>query len=567
LDLSGQRALASLLALDVGDVMSKEVAVDHSHEQPIIKMGPRGGKIVGYEGGDLDKPIYQHEVAGPGAPAAAEQERPALHVVKPEESSRRQKTKERSDRLPDPGTVMTMKHKGQEYQAVEGPDGMFRLRKGSEAMGEFTSLSAAAGHVTGHPMNGYTTFGLGEARKTLRKVEEAPTGPYETKAAQVAKKEFKTIDPGDLVMDMDLQPRIFYDEDGKRVPFDQARIDRMEAQAKLEGYTDGWNDDNTDVVKAWRDPKDGKLYVFQGFHRTALARQIGKKDLDVQVYSGVSREKAVKLGQESNTGTKQMEPLEEGRLFRTSVDEGMTPEQVGAKHGDRSPGYVKRRMLLTYLHPSIQDEVQSGALKPEYAESIGMVAKEGATLEFQKWAMGKALGRDMPEQPSAVTFRNFMTKTLAEMKHDPKQFEAMDMFGGEGYDKAFAAAERATLSEAKEREREGAWRKHYAATKDHIASLEKHGEEVPDFYRQMLDHLVEQGKTNGWGDIGLKKKQELKAAKEKAQRAAIEEAMGKDLEKGLDPERDGVLWGRHWRGYWREERALDRLVALASDLA
>ena len=183
-------------------------------------------------------------------------------------------------------------------------------------------------------------------------------------------------------------------------------------------------------------------YVFEGFHRLALARACGLDHLDVNVYRGYSVKEIEALADRSNLKTRAHTPLEEARVYQRKFDAGKTKEQVANELDHRPPDYYWRRAALTHLHPNLQAAVRDKSLRVEYAEVIGDLARRAAAdVPFQMFL------RDLvAKTPTRVEVFRAAAEAIAAQRKAIGDGSARGQmaFGGSGFDvsKAVAAAQR-----------------------------------------------------------------------------------------------------------------------------
>ena len=194
--------------------------------------------------------------------------------------------------------------------------------------------------------------------------------------AVIRRIETEKIDPRKVVTDTRFQPRT---ETGVTA----IEVDRMRAEGKRRGRADGWDPALYDPIKVWAPQGGLNLYVFEGFHRTALAVACGQQFIESRVHYGYEEDEITALARRSNTKFRPQEPLEEAAIFAADRESGMTWNEISTAYDRRIPSYYERRASLAYLDPQIKAAVRSKQLRVEYAEVIGALAQKGASVTLQ----------------------------------------------------------------------------------------------------------------------------------------------------------------------------------------
>jgi len=185
----------------------------------------------------------------------------------------------------------------------------------------------------------------------------------------------------ELILDRRFQPRTYSSPDAL---FDEAEVERMLQGGIDAGYPSGWAPERYDLVRAWVCPEDGRLYIVEGFHRTALARRCGIVEIPALLIRCDDEATALDLARRSNVKTLPLDPVGEARAYRADHEAGRSWDVISRIYDRRSPGYYDRRAAIAYLLPRIQDEVRRRVVSVEYAEAIGEVARDGATPGLQE---------------------------------------------------------------------------------------------------------------------------------------------------------------------------------------
>lgn len=191
--------------------------------------------------------------------------------------------------------------------------------------------------------------------------------------------EVVTIPVKDILLDPRFQPRSCGDR-----PYHETEVQKMRAAGVEAGHPNGWSPEKYDLARLWRDDETGLLYVVEGFHRVALARECGLVDLPVFLITECDADEAVKIAEESNLKTNPLDPVGEARVYRKARESGASWESIARRFDRRPTSYYQQRASLAYLSPGAQDDVRRGLIPVGYAEAIGNVVRDGASPGLEK---------------------------------------------------------------------------------------------------------------------------------------------------------------------------------------
>lgn len=284
--------------------------------------------------------------------------------------------------------------------------------------------------------------------------------------------QIRRVRVADVRMDARFQPR---NATGALV--NEAEVVRMREGGRTRGHASGWAPDLYDPIRIWESP-EGDLFVVEGFHRLALAQGAGVEEFDANVHSGISLEEAQALARRSNLKTRPMDPIEEADVYRAERDKGRNWEEVAREFDRRAPGYYERRAALSYLLPSLKDDVRRRVLPVDYAETIGETARDGATPGLQLFLAGLAIRTKV----RIDLFRRLAAALLSRAKgFVPKGDESGFLFSFEETSDTGAQAASEALVEATRAAgvRDG-WDALHSAGRKQVRRLEAAGLPVPE---------------------------------------------------------------------------------------
>jgi site-specific DNA-adenine methylase len=155
----------------------------------------------------------------------------------------------------------------------------------------------------------------------------------------------------------------------------------MQAAGVAAGHPSGWSPELYDPIRIAS--LDGKLLVFEGYHRLALASFCKVQILECRAHYGFTVEEFLALARRSNLKTRPQEPLEEAAIYAAELEGGATAESISARYDRRPTAYYHRRAALHHLCEELKVSVRDRHLKVEYGEVIGKLAKAGASRTFQ----------------------------------------------------------------------------------------------------------------------------------------------------------------------------------------
>ncbi|MBE4790304.1 ParB/RepB/Spo0J family partition protein [Streptomyces caniscabiei] len=144
-------------------------------------------------------------------------------------------------------------------------------------------------------------------------------------------------------------------------------------------------------LKLWPDHDDriGDIdYVLvSGERRFRAANAVGLLALDCVVNDDVAADRRTFMEAvvSENVDRQNFDPIEEAYAVQALVSEFGTNRAV-AQHFDRVDGWVTQRVLLTHLHPTMQDLVRKKAMPLEAARKLGKLARDGNWDEGQQAA-------------------------------------------------------------------------------------------------------------------------------------------------------------------------------------
>jgi len=218
--------------------------------------------------------------------------------------------------------------------------------------------------------------------------------------------EIQTVAVADLVLDARFQPRSeVYRPDV---------IEAMAAEGRARGEASGWCATLYDPIHVWQG-SDARLYVLEGFHRSALAQHTGQTTIAAVVHRGIPEEAARELADRSNLKARPMDAIEEADAYRRALEAGKSSDEVARAFGCRTAGHVDRRVTLAFLAPRLREDVQRRMLPIDYAEVIGQAARDGASPAFQSRLAEVA----RTTKARVDLFRRLVAVMVAEAKQGP----------------------------------------------------------------------------------------------------------------------------------------------------
>lgn len=176
----------------------------------------------------------------------------------------------------------------------------------------------------------------------------------------------------------------------------------------------------TAYLKLWPDHTDriGDIdYVLvSGERRYRGATAVGLPALDCVVNDGFAadRKTFMEAVVSENVDRQNFDPVEEAYAVQALVAEFGSNRAV-AQHFERVDGWVTQRILLTHLHPQMQDLVRSKSMPLEAARSLGKRARDEA------WSIDQqaAWWSDWQDQKASAAQARKAVKEAAKTKAQP----------------------------------------------------------------------------------------------------------------------------------------------------
>jgi hypothetical protein len=172
-------------------------------------------------------------------------------------------------------------------------------------------------------------------------------------------------------------------ENVRRMPIDELHLDPKRFQYKvnkdektgagdsLEGVQK-WNDSMADSLNVWHDPVDGKTYVVNGHHRTALAKRFGVPDIAIKEMAGVhnaagARARGALINIAQGKGT----AIDAAKFFR---DSKMSREDVEKEGVPMKDSHADDGLAMSRLSDPLFHQVVTGKMPQGRAIAIGNAA-------------------------------------------------------------------------------------------------------------------------------------------------------------------------------------------------
>lgn len=163
-----------------------------------------------------------------------------------------------------------------------------------------------------------------------------------------------------------------------RVPVSEIHTDPEAFQFKSNTDADGvtketlkdapFNETLAGIIQVWRDPNDGKIYVVNGHHRLARAREVGHGSLNVQFLDAANRAEARVQGALTNIAEGHGEAIDVAKVIREG---GYTADGLRDKGIAPSSKLAQKGLALSNLAKPLFERVATGQMKEAHGVAIG----------------------------------------------------------------------------------------------------------------------------------------------------------------------------------------------------
>nr|BFD91000.1 hypothetical protein KitaXyl93_23600 [Kitasatospora sp. Xyl93] len=230
------------------------------------------------------------------------------------------------------------------------------------------------------------------------------------------------------------QPREYFDE---------------EKMAELRGSVEEFG--VMTPIEVRRRPQGG-YEIVMGERRYRANMEVGNTTIRAEIVDTASDIKAFRRSMAENLGRADMTPLEEASGFRRILDEdrnedgGELTEADVAKAFGKTPRFVKMRLQLLSLIPSVRHHLTHGHIGVAAAHRISELKPENQEAVIKKWANGGDDGQAMDEN-ELLHFAH----QVREQERQPGMFDVEELTEDEKVERT--AARRATRNKLDQIER------------------------------------------------------------------------------------------------------------------
>lgn len=216
---------------------------------------------------------------------------------------------------------------------------------------------------------------VGTGGEPIKAAPEQQNGGFSEKSPELTAGFNGSVAPADQPSDIGRTPIADLNLDPKRFQY-KMNTDSQGATNLLKGNR--WNDDLAGIVSTWRDPADGKLYVVNGHHRVALAKENGIADIPTRELKASTAESARSTGAMQNIAEGRGTAVDAAKFMR---DKGMSVDDIQRMGISMGEATAAKGAALARLDPYIFDAVAQGKIPEGRGIAIGKATDNPATQE------------------------------------------------------------------------------------------------------------------------------------------------------------------------------------------
>ncbi|MEU3559739.1 ParB/RepB/Spo0J family partition protein [Kitasatospora sp. NPDC006786] len=216
--------------------------------------------------------------------------------------------------------------------------------------------------------------------------------------------------------------------------FDEEKMDELRDSVREFGVIQS--------IEVRRRPAGG-YEIVAGERRYRASVDVGKTTIKAEIVDTASDIKAFRRSMAENLGRADMTPLEEAAGYRRILDEDrngdgseLTEADVAKSFG-KTPRYVKMRLQLLSLVPSVRHHLTHGHIGVAAAHRISELQPENQEAVIKKWANGGDDGKAMDEN-ELLHFAH----QVREQERQPSMFDVEELTEDEKVERS--AVRRAT---------------------------------------------------------------------------------------------------------------------------
>ncbi|MEU3569600.1 ParB/RepB/Spo0J family partition protein [Kitasatospora sp. NPDC036755] len=225
--------------------------------------------------------------------------------------------------------------------------------------------------------------------------------------------------------------------------FDEEKMEELRSSIRKFGVIQS--------IEVRRRPAGG-YEIVAGERRYRASMDVGKTTIKAEIVDTAVDIKAFRRSMAENMGRADMTPLEEAAGFQKILDEDrnedgseLTEADIAEDYG-KTPRYVKMRLQLLSLVPSVRHHLTYGHIGVAAAHRISELKPENQEAVIKKWANGGDDGKPMDEN-ELLHFAH----QVREQERQPGMFDVEELTEDERVERT--AARRATRNKLDQIER------------------------------------------------------------------------------------------------------------------